>query len=119
MGRFILSMLLLDAGLRADVVLPLQPWDRRRSGTARRLGGAGAGPARPADDPRRDDRHRLRAHAGEFEGQSVSASPSRAFAHARWVVQRHAVFAAIYGFAAIGVWSTCGARAATGGRSNR
>ena len=61
MGHFILSMILLDAafalawccelraGRAASLIRP-----------ARRLGGPGPDPARSADDPRRDDHHRLR-----------------------------------------------------------
>ena len=42
-----------------------------------RLGGARAGAARPADDPRRDDRHRLRAARGRVR------RPDRAALHLR------------------------------------
>ena len=62
MSHFILSMLLLDA---AFALAWCSRYETGRAARlrrpARRLGGAGADPARPADDPRRDDRDRLRA----------------------------------------------------------
>ena len=67
-------------GLRACLVLALRarraaPLDR----PARRLGGSGADPARPADDPRRDDRDRLRARTpAPMQASSSTASTSRA-----------------------------------------
>ena len=61
MSHFILSMMLLDAAFALAWCSRYEPWERRRSQRpARRLGGAGADPARAADDPRRHDRHRLR-----------------------------------------------------------
>jgi cytochrome c oxidase assembly protein subunit 15 len=105
MGHFILSMLLLDAGFALFWCSRYEPWDRRRSGDRKGvwavrclvplgqltiLAGTvatGAGP-----------------HAGEFEGQLVKRFTFEGGDTLEWVVQRHAVIAAIYGFAAIGVW---------------
>jgi cytochrome c oxidase assembly protein subunit 15 len=105
MGHFILSMMLLDAGFALFWCARYEPWDRRRSwdrkgvwavrclvplGQLTILAGTvatGAGP-----------------HAGEFEGQPVQRFTFEGHNTLEWVVQRHAVIAAVYGFAAIGVW---------------
>ena len=105
MGHFILSMMLLDAGFALFWCARYEPWDRRRSwdrkgvwairglvplGQLTILAGTiatGSGP-----------------HAGEFEGQFVKRFTFEGHDTLEWVVQRHAVLAAIYGFAAIGVW---------------
>jgi cytochrome c oxidase assembly protein subunit 15 len=106
MCHFLLSMVLLDAGFALFWCSRYEPWDRRRSwdrkgvwavrclvplGQLTILAGTvatGAGP-----------------HAGEFEGQLVQRFTFEGIGTTlEWVVQRHAVFAAIYGFAAIGVW---------------
>src|SRR6201994_1456311 len=104
-GHFILSMMLLDAGFALFWCSRYEPWDRRRSwdrkgvwavrclvplGQLTILAGTiatGSGP-----------------HAGEFEGQFVKRFTFKGLDTLEWVVQRHAVVAAIYGFAAIGVW---------------
>ena len=55
MGHFILSMLLLDAGFALIWCSRYEPWDRRRSRDRKGVWAVrGAGPAGPADDPRRD-----------------------------------------------------------------
>ena len=62
MLHFILSMMLLDASFALAWCSRYEPWERRRS--TDRLGVwavRGPDPARPADDPRRHDRHRLGA----------------------------------------------------------
>ncbi|MBS1676516.1 MAG: heme A synthase [Actinobacteria bacterium] len=105
MGHFILSMMLLDAGFALFWCSRYEPWDRRRSwdrkgvwavrglvpfGQLTILAGTiatGSGP-----------------HAGEFEGQFVQRFTFKGSDTLEWVVQRHAVLAAIYGLAAIGVW---------------
>ncbi len=105
MCHFILSMMLLDAGFALFWCSRYEPWDRRRSwdrkgvwavrclvplGQLTILAGTiatGSGP-----------------HAGEFEGQFVQRFTFEGADTLEWVVQRHAVLAAIYGFAAIGVW---------------
>jgi heme a synthase len=105
-GHFILSMMLLDAGFALFWCSRYEPWDRRRSwdrkgvwavrglvplGQLTILAGViatGSGP-----------------HAGEFEGQVVQRYTFEGMGTTlEWVVQRHAVIAAVYGFAAIGVW---------------
>jgi cytochrome c oxidase assembly protein subunit 15 len=105
MCHFILSMMLLDAGFALFWCSRYEPWERRRSwdrkgvwavrwlvplGQLTILAGTiatGSGP-----------------HAGEFEGQFVKRFDFMGHDTLEWVVQRHAVLAAIYGFAAIGVW---------------
>ena len=106
MGHFILSMVLLDAAFALAWCSRYEPWERRRSERPpRRLGGAGADPARPADDPRRHDRHRPPGPTpGAHEGQLVQRFDFEGGETLEWVVQRHAVLAAIFGIAAIGVW---------------
>jgi cytochrome c oxidase assembly protein subunit 15 len=105
MGHFILSMMVLDAGFALMWCSRYEPWDRRRSWdrkgvwAVRALVPLGqltilAGTAATGSGP----------HAGAFEGQVVQRFHFEGLNTLEWVVQRHAVFAAIYGFAAIGVW---------------
>jgi cytochrome c oxidase assembly protein subunit 15 len=105
MGHFILSMMLLDAGFALFWCSRYEPWDRRRSWdrkgvwAVRGLVPLGqltilAGTIATGSGP----------HAGEFEGQFVTRFDFMGHDTLEWVVQRHAVLAAIYGFAAIGVW---------------
>jgi len=105
MGHFILSMMLLDAGFVLFWCSRYEPWDRRRSWdrkgvwAVRGLVPLGqltilAGTIATGSGP----------HAGEFEGQFVKRFTFEGHDTLEWVVQRHAVLAAIYGFAAIGVW---------------
>jgi cytochrome c oxidase assembly protein subunit 15 len=105
MGHFILSMMLLDAGFALMWCSRYEPWDRRRSWdrkgvwAVRALVPLGqltilAGTAATGSGP----------HAGAFEGQLVKRFTFEGGDTLEWVVQRHAVFAAVYGFAAIGVW---------------
>ena len=105
MGHFILSMMLLDAGFALFWCSRYEPWDRRRSWdrkgvwAVRGLVPLGqltilAGTIATGSGP----------HAGEFEGQFVKRFTFKGHDTLEWVVQRHAVLAAIYGFAAIGVW---------------
>jgi len=105
MGHFILSMMLLDAGFALFWCARYEPWDRRRSWdrkgvwAVRGLVPLGqltilAGTIATGSGP----------HAGEFEGQFVKRFTFEGHDTLEWVVQRHAVLAAIYGFAAIGVW---------------
>jgi heme a synthase len=105
MGHFILSMMLLDASFALAWCARYEPWERRRSSD--RLGvwavraliplgqltilvgtiATGSGP-----------------HAGAHEGQLVHRFDFEGTGTLEWVVQRHAAIAAVYGFAAIGVW---------------
>jgi cytochrome c oxidase assembly protein subunit 15 len=105
MGHFILSMMLLDAGFALFWCSRYEPWDRRRSWdrkgvwAVRALVPLGqltilAGTVATGSGP----------HAGEFEGQQVQRFTFEGHNTLEWVVQRHAVIAAVYGFAAIGVW---------------
>jgi cytochrome c oxidase assembly protein subunit 15 len=105
MGHFILSMMLLDAGFALFWCARYEPWDRRRSWdrkgvwAVRALVPLGqltilAGTIATGSGP----------HAGEFEGQLVQRFTFEGADTLEWVVQRHAVLAAIYGFGAIGVW---------------
>jgi heme a synthase len=105
-GHFIISMMLLDAGFALFWCSRYEPWDRRRSWdrkgvwAVRALVPLGqltilAGTIATGSGP----------HAGEFEGQQVQRYTFEGMGTTlEWVVQRHAVLAAIYGFAAIGVW---------------
>src|ERR1700760_1450891 len=105
-GHFILSMMLLDAGFALFWCSRYEPWDRRRSWdrkgvwAVRALVPLGqltilAGTIATGSGP----------HAGEFEGQLVQRYTFEGVGTTlEWVVQRHAVIAAVYGFAAIGVW---------------
>jgi cytochrome c oxidase assembly protein subunit 15 len=105
MGHFILSMMLLDAGFALMWCSRYEPWDRRRSTdrkgvwAVRALVPLGqltiaAGTVATGSGP----------HAGAHAGQIVGRFAFEGADTLEWVVQRHAVFAAIYGFAAIGVW---------------
>ena len=61
MSHFILSMLLLDAAFALAWCSRYEPGERRRSSDRLGVWAVRApDPARPADDPRRHDRHRLR-----------------------------------------------------------
>jgi heme a synthase len=105
MSHFILSMMLLDAAFALAWCSRYEPWERRRSAdrlsvwAVRTLIPLGqltilAGTIATASGP----------HAGAHEGQLVHRFAFEGTATLEWVVQRHAALAAIYGFAAIGVW---------------
>jgi cytochrome c oxidase assembly protein subunit 15 len=105
MCHFILSMMLLDAGFALFWCSRHEPWDRRRSRdrkgvwAVRALVPLGqltilAGTIATGSGP----------HAGEFEGQVVQRFTFEGASTLEWVVQRHAVLAAVYGVAAIAVW---------------
>lgn len=105
MSHFILSMMLLDAAFALAWCSRYEPWERRRSRdrlsvwAVRALVPLGqltilAGTIATASGP----------HAGAHEGQLVHRFDFEGTGTLEWVVQRHAVIAAIYGFAAIGVW---------------
>jgi cytochrome c oxidase assembly protein subunit 15 len=98
-------MMLLDAGFALMWCSRYEPWDRRRSSdrkgvwAVRALVPLGqltiaAGTVATGSGP----------HAGAFEGQLVQRFTFEGADTLEWVVQRHAVLGAIYGFAAIGVW---------------
>jgi cytochrome c oxidase assembly protein subunit 15 len=104
-GHFILSMMLLDAGFALFWCSRYEPWDRRRSTdrkgvwAVRGLVPLGqltilAGTIATGSGP----------HAGEYKGQQVKRFTFEGHNTLEWVVQRHAVIGAIFGFAAIGVW---------------
>ncbi|HWO84073.1 MAG TPA: COX15/CtaA family protein [Solirubrobacterales bacterium] len=105
MSHFILSMMLLDAAFALAWCSRYEPWERRRS--ADRLGVWAvraliplgqltilAGTIATASGP----------HAGAHEGQLVHRFDFEGTGTLEWMVQRHAAIAAVYGFAAIGVW---------------
>jgi heme a synthase len=105
MGHFILSMMLLDAAFALAWCSRYEPWERRRSQdrlgvwAVRALIPLGqltilAGTIATASGP----------HAGAHEGQLVHRFDFEGARTLEWVVQRHAVLAAVYGLAAIGVW---------------
>jgi cytochrome c oxidase assembly protein subunit 15 len=105
MGHFILSMILLDAAFALAWCSRYEPWERRRSQdrlgvwALRALIPLGqltilAGTIATASGP----------HAGAHEGQLVHRFEFEGARTLEWVVQRHAVLAAVYGLAAIGVW---------------
>jgi cytochrome c oxidase assembly protein subunit 15 len=105
MSHFILSMMLLDAAFALAWCSRYEPWERRRSRdrlsvwAVRVLIPLGqltilAGTIATASGP----------HAGAHEGQLVHRFDFEGTGTLAWVVQRHAVIATIYGFAAIGVW---------------
>ena len=105
MSHFILSMMLLDAAFALAWCSRYEPWERRRSSdrlsvwAVRALIPLGqltilAGTIATASGP----------HAGAHEGQLVHRFDFEGTATLEWVVQRHAALAAVYGFAAIGVW---------------
>ena len=105
MLHFILSMMLLDAAFALAWCSRYEPWERRRSDdrlgvwAVRALIPLGqltilAGTIATASGP----------HAGAHAGQLVHRFHFEGAGTLEWVVQRHAAIAAIYGFAAIGVW---------------
>jgi heme a synthase len=105
MGHFILSMMLLDAAFALAWCSRYEPWERRRSHdrlgvwAVRVLIPLGqltilAGTIATASGP----------HAGAHEGQLVHRFDFEGARTLEWVVQRHAILAAVYGLAAIGVW---------------
>lgn len=105
MSHFILSMILLDAAFALAWCSRYEPWERRRSRdrlgvwAVRALIPLGqltilAGTIATASGP----------HAGAHEGQLVHRFDFEGAATLEWVVQRHAVIAAVYGVAAIAVW---------------
>jgi heme a synthase len=105
MSHFILSMMLLDAAFALAWCSRYEPWERRRSRdrlsvwSVRALIPLGqltilAGTIATASGP----------HAGAHEGQLVHRFDFEGTGTLEWVVQRHATIAAVYGFAAIGVW---------------
>jgi cytochrome c oxidase assembly protein subunit 15 len=105
MSHFILSMMLLDAAFALAWCSRYEPWERRRSRdrlsvwAVRALIPLGqltilAGTIATASGP----------HAGAHAGQLVHRFDFEGVRTLEWVVQRHAVIATMYGFAAIGVW---------------
>lgn len=105
MSHFILSMMLLDAGFALMWCSRFEPWDRRRSWDRKGVWAVrgliplgqltiAAGTVATGSGP----------HAGAYEGQVVQRFTFEGANTLEWVVQRHAVLGAIYGFAAIGVW---------------
>ncbi len=105
MSHFILSMMLLDAAFALAWCSRYEPWERRRSNdrlgvwSVRALVPLGqltilAGTIATASGP----------HAGAHEGELVHRFTFEGVQTLEWVVQRHAVLAAVYGLAAIGVW---------------
>jgi cytochrome c oxidase assembly protein subunit 15 len=105
MSHFILSMLLLDAAFALAWCARYEPWERRRSSdrlgvwAVRALIPLGqltilVGTIATASGP----------HAGAHEGQLVHRFTFEGGDTLKWVVQRHAAIAAVFGIAAIGVW---------------
>jgi heme a synthase len=105
MSHFILSMMLLDAAFALAWCSRYEPWERRRSSdrlgvwSVRALIPLGqltiaAGTVATASGP----------HAGAHAGQLVHRFTFEGSKTLEWVVQRHAVLATFYGFAAIAVW---------------
>jgi cytochrome c oxidase assembly protein subunit 15 len=105
MSHFILSMMLLDASFALAWCSRYEPWERRRSGdrlgvwSVRALIPLGqltilAGTIATASGP----------HAGAHAGQLVHRFTFEGGKTLEWVVERHAVIAAVYGCAAIAVW---------------
>lgn len=105
MSHFILSMMLLDAAFALAWCSRYEPWERRRSRD--RLGvwavraliplgqlTIAAGTVATASGP----------HAGAHAGQLVHRFTFEGTGTLEWVVQRHAVIAAVYGLSAIAVW---------------
>jgi cytochrome c oxidase assembly protein subunit 15 len=105
MSHFILSMMLLDAAFALAWCSRYEPLERGRSRdrlgvwAVRTLIPLGqltilAGTIATASGP----------HAGAHEGQLVHRFDFEGGGTLEWIVQRHAVIAAVYGFAAIAVW---------------
>jgi cytochrome c oxidase assembly protein subunit 15 len=105
MSHFILSMLLLDASFALAWCARYEPWERRRSSdrlgvwAVRALVPLGqltiaAGTVATASGP----------HAGAHAGQLVRRFDFEGTGTLEWVVQRHAVIAAVFGIATIAVW---------------
>jgi cytochrome c oxidase assembly protein subunit 15 len=105
MSHFILSMLLLDASFALAWCARYEPWERRRSTdrvgvwAVRALVPLGqltiaAGTVATASGP----------HAGAHAGQLVRRFDFEGAGTLEWVVQRHAVIAAVFGIATIAVW---------------
>jgi cytochrome c oxidase assembly protein subunit 15 len=105
MSHFILSMMLLDASFALAWCSRFEPWERRRSSdrlgvwSVRALIPLGqltilAGTVATASGP----------HAGAHAGQLVHRFTFEGSRTLEWVVERHAVIATVYGFAAIAVW---------------
>lgn len=105
MLHFIVSMMLLDAAFALAWCSRYEPWERRRSPdrlgvwAVRALIPFGqltilAGTIATASGP----------HAGAHAGQLVHRFHFEGRGTLEWVVQRHAVIAAVYGLATIGVW---------------
>jgi cytochrome c oxidase assembly protein subunit 15 len=105
MSHFILSMMLLDAAFALAWCSRFEPWQRRRSTdrlgvwAVRALIPLGqltilVGTIATASGPHAGAHGTELVHRFSFEGAKTL----------EWVVQRHAVIAALYGLAAIGVW---------------
>jgi heme a synthase len=105
MGHFILSMMLLDAAFALAWCSRYEPWERRRSSdrlgvwAVRCLIPLGqltilAGTIATASGP----------HAGAHKGQLVHRFHFEGADTLRWVVERHAAIATVFGLAAIVVW---------------
>jgi heme a synthase len=105
MSHFILSMLLLDASFALAWCSRYEPWERRRSSdrlgvwAVRCLIPLGqltilAGTIATASGP----------HAGAHKGQLVHRFHFEGADTLRWIVERHAAIATVFGLAAIGVW---------------
>jgi cytochrome c oxidase assembly protein subunit 15 len=105
MCHFILSMMLLDAAFALAWCSRYEPGERRKSSDRRGVWAVRgliplgqltiiAGTVATASGP----------HPGDHEGELVKRFDFQGAETLEWVVQRHAVLAAIYGFAAIGVW---------------
>src|SRR4051794_4010909 len=105
MSHFILSMMLLDAAFALAWCSRYEPWQRRRSKdrlgvwAVRALIPLGqltilAGTIATASGPHAGAHGAELVHRFDFEGTGTL----------EWVVQRHALIAAVYGLAAISVW---------------
>jgi cytochrome c oxidase assembly protein subunit 15 len=105
MSHFILSMLLLDAAFALAWCSRFEPWERRRSSdrigvwAVRALIPLGqltilAGTIATASGP----------HAGAHENELVHRFDFEGTGTLEWVVQRHSLIAAVFGFSAIAVW---------------